>query len=146
MNESFKEGKDINRNLETLFNRLENVITTKTVVGEPLHVGDVIILPLIDASFGVGASSNIKDNKEEGSKVTEGGGLGGKIEPSSVIVINQKTGDLQMRSLKNQDALGKIIDMAPDLLTKIQTSFKNIKEGKTEEAEETEENIFSSEI
>ena len=129
-NENFKESKDINKNLETLFNRMENFITTKTVVGEPLHVGDVIILPLIDAVFGVGASSNVKDTKEDGSKLTEGGGLGGKIEPSSVIVINQKTGDVQMRSLKNQDALGKIIDMAPDLLTKIQNSFKKIKENK----------------
>ena len=127
------EQKNLSSSLDSLFNRMENFITTKTVVGEPLHVGDIIILPLIDASFGLGASAISRDSKEDGTKVTEGGGLGGQIEASSVIVINQKTGDIQMRSLKNQDALGKIIDMAPDLMNKLQNSFKKMKDNKTSE-------------
>lgn len=125
------EQKNVANSLDALLNRMDSFITTKTVVGEPLQVGDIIILPLIDASFGLGASSIARDSKEDGTKVTEGGGLGGQIEASSVIVINQKTGDIQMRSLKNQDALGKLIDMAPDLVNKLQNSFKKIKDNKT---------------
>lgn len=33
---------------------MENFVSTKTVVGEAIHIGDTIILPLVDVSFGVG--------------------------------------------------------------------------------------------
>lgn len=41
--------------VESLFKGMEGFITTKTVVGDAIHVGDTIILPLVDVSFGVGA-------------------------------------------------------------------------------------------
>ena len=41
--------------VESLFKGMDSFITTKTVVGEAVHIGDTIILPLVDVSFGVGA-------------------------------------------------------------------------------------------
>ena len=43
--------------VESLFKGMENFITTKTVVGDAITVGDTIILPLVDVSFGVAASA-----------------------------------------------------------------------------------------
>ena len=40
-------------NLESLFKGMDSFMTTKTVVGEAIHAGDTIILPLVDVSFGV---------------------------------------------------------------------------------------------
>ena len=41
---------------------MENFITTKTVVGEPIKVSnDTVILPLVDVSFGVGAGAVSKE-------------------------------------------------------------------------------------
>ena len=34
---------------------MDAFISAKTVVGDAIHVGDTIILPLVDVSFGVGA-------------------------------------------------------------------------------------------
>jgi len=100
-------------NLETLFGNLDSFISTKTVVGEPIHIGDVIMLPLIDVFFGLGAgSATDKEKKDTGHKA----GLGAKITPSAVIVI--KNGTVQLVNVKNQDALSKLIDMAPGLLSK----------------------------
>lgn len=48
-------------------------MTTKTVVGDAITVGDTIILPLVDVSFGMGATA-----KAEGVKSGGGGGIGGK--------------------------------------------------------------------
>ena len=43
--------------VESLFNGMTNFMTTKTVVGEAIHIGDTIILPLVDVSFGMGAGA-----------------------------------------------------------------------------------------
>ena len=40
--------------VNSLFKGMDAFISAKTVVGEAIHVGDTIILPLVDVSFGVG--------------------------------------------------------------------------------------------
>ena len=49
---------NLKNSLETLLSQLENFISTKTVVGEPMKVEDAIILPLVDVCFGVGAGAS----------------------------------------------------------------------------------------
>ena len=60
---------DVNTTVGALLKGMDSFITTKTVVGDPQQVGDTIILPLIDASFGVGAGAFCDDKKNNG--VTE---------------------------------------------------------------------------
>ena len=43
--------------VEALFHGIEGVVTSKTVVGDAIHIGDTIILPLVDVSFAVGAGA-----------------------------------------------------------------------------------------
>ena len=105
-------------NLETLFGSLDSFISTKTVVGEPLHIGDVIMLPLVDVAFGVGTGAT--NTTEKTSKEQDFGGLGAKITPSAVIVIKNNT--VQLVNVKNQDALSKLIDMAPGVMAKLNLS------------------------
>ena len=44
-----------NETVESLFRGMDSFITTKTVVGDAVHIGDTIILPMVDVSFGVAA-------------------------------------------------------------------------------------------
>ena len=48
---------NLSSSLKVLFNKMEGFISSKTVVGEPINIGDVIIVPLVDISVGVGAGS-----------------------------------------------------------------------------------------
>lgn len=48
--------------VEALFQGMDGVISSKTVVGDAIHVGDTIILPLVDVSFGIGAGSFRAEN------------------------------------------------------------------------------------
>lgn len=106
-------ANSVNINLDVLFNKLESFASSKTVVGEPITFGDIVLLPLVEVSVGVGAygSDSTKDAKETGT-----GGLGAKIIPSAILVING--GNVQLVNIKNQDSLNKIIDMAPGLLNR----------------------------
>ena len=53
--------------VEALFHGMDGVVSSKTVVGEAIHIGDTIILPLVDVSFAVGAGAFNADKKEKGA-------------------------------------------------------------------------------
>ena len=99
------------KTVESLFKGMDSFITTKTVVGDAIHIGDTIILPLVDVSFGVGAGAFTGEKKNNG-----GGGMGGKITPSAILVI--QNGTTKLVNVKNQDGLTKILDMVPDFVNK----------------------------
>ena len=104
--------------VEALFKGMDQFVTTKTVVGDAITVGDTIILPLVDVSFGVGAGASASDSKNNGA-----GGLGGKISPSAVLVI--KDGNIRLVNVKNQDAVTKVLDMVPDFVNKFTSGKKS---------------------
>ena len=84
------------------------------MVGEAIHTDGVTILPLLDVSFGLGAGAFDNDKKER-----TGGGIGGKITPSAVLVI--KDGTTRLVNIKNQDTVTKLLDMVPGILDKFTT-------------------------
>ena len=96
--------------IESLMKGMNTVLSTKTVVGEATQIGDTIILPLVDVSFGVGAGASAGDKKNGG------GGFSGKMTPSAVLVI--KNGSTKLVNIKNQDTMTKVLDMIPDIVDK----------------------------
>ena len=123
--------KHFSEAIESLFKGMDAFITTKTVVGDAVRFDDgTIVLPLVDVSFGVaaGAFANQNEKKNNG-----GGGMGGKIQPSAVLVI--KDGTSKLVNVKNQDGITKILDMVPDFVDK----FSKKKDKGSESATETEE-------
>lgn len=118
-----------NNTVESLFKGMDNFITTKTVVGDAVKFEDgTIILPLVDVSFGVAAGAFAKDT----SKNNAGGGMGGKITPSAVLVI--QNGSARLVNVKNQDSVTKILDLVPDVLNKF-------KKDKTEKPEDVSDKV-----
>jgi len=110
-------AENFGQNVEALFKGMEQYVTSKTVVGEPVRVGDTIILPLVDVSFGMMASS-----KNEPSRHNGGGGMGGKLSPNAVLVI--KDGNTRLVNIKNADGVSKLMDIVPDIVNRI-TSGKD---------------------
>ena len=108
--------------MDTLFGKLEGFISTKTVVGDPVNIDGVIIVPLIDVSFGAGAGANDNANDSKSKNETNAGGLGAKITPSAVLVI--MNGTVQLVNVKNQESVNKLIDMVPGVVAKISSFFK----------------------
>ena len=105
MNNNFSEV------VSSLLSGVDNFLSTKTVVGQATQIGDTIILPLVDVTFGVGAGAAAGEQKNSGF-----GGITGKMSPSAVLVI--KNGQTNLVNVRNQDAVTKIIDMIPDLVDK----------------------------
>ena len=110
-----EEKNKFSTTLESLFKGMDGVVSSKTVVGEAIHINDTIILPLVDVSFGIGAGAFSGDHKEKGM-----GGIGGKMSPCAVIVI--QGGKTRLVNIKNQDTITKILDMVPDIVDRFSSS------------------------
>jgi uncharacterized spore protein YtfJ len=104
--------------VESLFKGMDSFLTTKTVVGDAVKFDDgTIILPLVEVCFGVGAGAFAGDKKNNA-----GGGMGGRITPSSVLVI--QNGSSKLVNVKAQDSVTKILDMVPDIINKFSKDKK----------------------
>ncbi len=119
-----KKNDMFNDTVNTLFQGMDGFVSTKTVVGDAIHIGDTIIVPLVNVTFGVAAGA-FRGEK----KLNSGGGLGGKLSPSAVLVIHN--GVTRMISVDNNSGVEKILDMIPDFVEK----FTSKKDGKNQDPE-----------
>ena len=102
-----EKEKNFKDTVNSLFKGMDGFVSAKTVVGDAIHVGDTIILPLVDVSFGVGAGAFEGDKKNNG-----GGGLAGKMTPCAVLVI--QNGTTKLVKVKNQDCQTMGLEMDQD--------------------------------
>ena len=76
--------------LKTTLGEIERLLTTRTVVGEPMNVGKSTVIPLVSIGFGFGAGGGSgKEHKAisgEGSGAGSGGG--GGVKPVAVIIAD----------------------------------------------------------
>lgn len=127
-------ANEVGNNLDILFNKMENFISSKTVVGDAVKVGEVTLIPLVDVNVGVAAGA--------GEKGQGGGGLGAKIMPSAVIAIYN--GNVQLINIKNQDAISKLIDMAPGIVSKL--NFGSAFGKKSDDKDDVEEEVVEKRV
>ena len=97
--------------IEAMFQGVDQLVTTKTVVGDAVRVDDAIILPLMDVTCGMAAGAF-----DENAKKRAGGGMSAKMSPSAVLVI--QNGVTKLVNIKQQDAVTKVLDMVPDFVNK----------------------------
>lgn len=102
-------SKDFNEAVNVLFDKVDDLVSTKTVVGEAIVVGDLTLLPLIEVAVGAGVGAKESTNAA--------GGVGAKITPSAILAIGPN--GTHLINVKNQDAITKLIDMAPGVVNKL---------------------------
>ena len=111
--------------LESLFRGMDGFLTSKTVVGDAITVGDTIILPLVDVTFGVGAGTSSADKKNN-----SGGGMGGKITPSAILVIKDGQTRMVPVAVPATATMDRVLEMAPQLIDRVEGFVNKKKEEK----------------
>ncbi len=123
-------GSQFSSAVEAMFQGMDHLVATKTVVGDAVRVDDAIILPLMDVTCGMAAGSFAENAKNRGA-----GGMSAKLSPSAVLVI--QNGSTRLVNIKNQNTVNKMLDMVPDLVNRFTGGKVNIGEEFSKDAVET---------
>ena len=112
-------SNEVKTNLESIFQSFQEMIKVETVVGEALHIGDAILVPFVDVTFGFGSGGF--GGKGDTAHESAGGGGGGKLEPTAILVI--KGDRVEMFSIKQDgyhaSGFEKLLTMAPEIIEKM---------------------------
>ena len=127
-------AENFEKTVQALMNGLENHLSTKTIVGEPIRIDNAVIFPMADVSFGVAAGSFVQDKKNNGT-----GGVGARMTPSAVLII--QNGTSKIVNIKDKDAVNKLIDMVPDVLNKITGGRAGSKKANGDDPEDLSETV-----
>ncbi|MDR3565432.1 MAG: spore germination protein GerW family protein [Negativicutes bacterium] len=120
-------GVNVTDSIGVLFEHLEKMLSAKTIFGEPIIIGDVTLIPVVDIAFGAGAGGGAcQEKRGDGA----GGGAGARVTASAVIVVRDS--QVQVMKLKHAAALDRILELVPDL---VQSLKKDKAEAKDEAAE-----------
>jgi uncharacterized spore protein YtfJ len=77
--------------LKATLAEIERLLSTRTVVGEPITVEGNTLIPLVAVGFGFGAGggSGKEEKKMSGEGQGAGSGGGGGVRPVAVIIVNK---------------------------------------------------------
>jgi uncharacterized spore protein YtfJ len=111
----------IPENTEALFSNLEKFLKTETVVGEAIILGETTLIPLITVSFGCGTGGGSGNSPKDGEGSGGGLGAGAKITPTAILVI--KNGEVTMLPVKGRFNLESLIEMVPEIISKVSSKM-----------------------
>ena len=85
--------EDVEKLLRTTADELEKMLSSKTVMGEPITIGDVTLIPLRSAGFWFGTAGGGGKGGEkvkgEGEGQAAGTGGAGGVKPVAVLIIDK---------------------------------------------------------
>ncbi|MBI5059515.1 sporulation protein [candidate division KSB1 bacterium] len=113
--------------LDTLMKNLKEILSTKTIVGEPVQAGSMTILPVMKVSLGFGAGTGPL-SKPDG-KSSGGGGGGLSISPVGFLIIEDGRAMMLTPQSSRWDW---VIDGIPEMVEKLTKIRRGAKAGKQE--------------
>ena len=122
------ERNNFQASVRELLSGLDGFVSTRSVVGEPIRMGEATLIPLMDIQIGVGAGSY--GGKSAGSA----GGLGATIKPSSMLLLQD--GKVKLIRITNEETVMKVIDAIPEVIDRVKGAFMKTDKKVDEKVEE----------
>lgn len=108
--------------MDTTMDKLRTMVEADTIIGTPLTVDGITLIPVSRVSFGMATGGSDFPSKTQSSLFGGGGGAGVSINPVAFIAI--KNGNVHMMPIYNElTAAEKAINMAPELIDKVRELF-----------------------
>ena len=106
--------------LQDTISKIREMVDTNNVIGEPITVGDVTIVPVskVSVGFGGGGADYVK---KAGTGEPFGGGVGGGVKVTPICFLIVKDGNVRMMPVEApaNTTADRIVEMVPDTLDKI---------------------------
>ncbi len=111
--------EDVEKLLRTTADELEKMLSSKTVAGEPITIGDVTLIPLRSAVFlfGTAGGGGKGGEKVKGEGEGQAAGTGGAGGVKPVAVLNIDKDGLSIEPMKG--SLAQMAEKVSEVLPKI---------------------------
>jgi len=119
--------KNVHNLLGVSMDKIKEMVDVNTVVGNPIEVGGVTIIPVSRVTYGFAAGGSDIPNKA--SNQVFGGGSGASVNVTPVAFLVVQNGNVKMIPVNaNPDMLDRAISMVPDVVDKVVGVFKKDEE------------------
>ena len=108
--------------LQDTISKIREMVDVNNVIGEPITVGDVSIIPVSKVSVGFGGGGSDFTSKNPAKQDTPfGGGVGGGVKVTPICFLIIKDGAVRMMPVAApaNTTADRIVEMVPDTLDKI---------------------------
>ena len=108
--------------MDTTMEKLRTMVDADTIIGTPIVVGNVTLLPVSRVSFGLATGGSDFPSKNGQELFGGGGGAGVTVNPVAFICINGDNVHM-MPVYSEMNTIDKAINMAPELIDKVKSLF-----------------------
>lgn len=121
----------MSRNLPNMLNetiaKIREMVDSNNVIGEPIVVGDVTIVPVSKISVGFGGGGSDFTAKNAVKVEPFGGGVGGGVKVTPICFLVVKDGNVRMMpvAVPANTTADRIVEMVPDTLDKISSFIES---------------------
>jgi len=112
---------NIESSLRAMFEHLGNVLSTKTVFGEPIRAGETTLIPVLTITFGLGTGGGAGKD-EEGDEGSGGAaGVGAKLVPRAIVAVTE--GKVEVFTMSEKSGMTGLIERVPEMLNLVVSKF-----------------------
>lgn len=127
--------EEVDSLVKTTLGEIEKVLSTKTVVGEPITIQGATLVPLISVGFGFGAGggSGKAEAKQKGEGSGGGTGGGAWVKPIAVVIVDKQ--GIRIEPIRGglTTAIEKIGETIPQMIEKcVESCMEKWRERKKE--------------
>ena len=124
MDNTMEKKNNLSELIRSSMDKVREMVDTNTIVGQPINTADgVTLIPISKVSLGFGSGG--ADYGKGASKDGFGGaaGAGVKIDPVAFLVIKDGFTRVLPVAAPPKTTVDRIVDMAPDLIDKVEKFF-----------------------
>lgn len=135
----YNTSSDLNNVIDTTMEKIKTLMKTNTIVGDPLYIGNVSIIPISKVSVGFvvgGGEYSDKSDRRVANHYPMTGGTGGGMSISPVGFLINSDGDIKYVDVEDKTAyqatlniINKLSELVPSILKKVGMSDKGDKNG-----------------
>lgn len=113
--------------MDTTMEKLRAMVDADTVIGTPVSVGEITLIPVSKVSFGLATGgSDFPSKTQSNGLFGGGGGAGVTVNPIAFIAINHD--NVRVLPIYNEpSAAERVLNTAPELIDKVKELFSKEK-------------------
>ena len=134
MDNTMDQKHPVSELMRSTIEKIHELVDTNVSVGQPIHTPDgVTLIPISRVSFGFGSGGGDYGKSMKGENFGGGGGAGVKIDPVAFLTIKDGVTRVLPVAVPPVSAVDRIVDMAPDLMDKVEKFLDKKKAEKEQE-------------